>query len=341
MDITKDDSKVLKGVAILGMLMLHLFCRTENLPYTPLFWGGDTPLIYYFGLFGDICVSIYCFISGYAHYMQSSDPLVVKRRWNHLLRFMIIYWVIVILFSVIGFLTHNKSVPGNIAEFILNFITIKNSYDGAWWYANTYIILVALQPLSYRFVKKFPAVLAIVAAFIFYNIGYGIRFWGWGESEYTVVSWMISHLGLFGTSFFPYVIGMLFCKKQLIRKFRELSMKLSNALLCAIALVTLVGMKFMHGIFRSLYVAVITATVTICLVCICPLPKWTRSTLKYIGSHSTNIWLTHMFFYMSFFNGFAFRAKYPILVLLLLLVASLATSYVVNFISKPILKLVR
>lgn len=33
MDISKRDSKMLKGVAILSMLMLHLFCRKENLPY--------------------------------------------------------------------------------------------------------------------------------------------------------------------------------------------------------------------------------------------------------------------------------------------------------------------
>ena len=42
MDITKRDSKMLKGVAILSMLMLHLFCRRENLPYTPLLWIGGT-----------------------------------------------------------------------------------------------------------------------------------------------------------------------------------------------------------------------------------------------------------------------------------------------------------
>lgn len=45
MDITKRDSKMLKGIAILAMLMLHLFCRRDNLPYTPLLWIGDTPLI--------------------------------------------------------------------------------------------------------------------------------------------------------------------------------------------------------------------------------------------------------------------------------------------------------
>ena len=88
MDITKRNSKMLKGVAILSMLMLHLFCRRENLPYTPLLWIGGTPLIYYFALFGDICVAVYCFVSGYAHYMQSSEA-EIKKRWKHLLLFFI------------------------------------------------------------------------------------------------------------------------------------------------------------------------------------------------------------------------------------------------------------
>lgn len=57
---------MLKGVAVLGLLMLHLFCRKANLPYAPLLWLGNTPLVYYFGLFGDCCVPIFCFISGYA-----------------------------------------------------------------------------------------------------------------------------------------------------------------------------------------------------------------------------------------------------------------------------------
>lgn len=65
----KQDSTAAKGMAILAMAFLHLFCRTENLPYTPLAVIGKTPLIYYFGLFGDICVPVYCFISGYAQYL--------------------------------------------------------------------------------------------------------------------------------------------------------------------------------------------------------------------------------------------------------------------------------
>ena len=155
MDITKRDSKMLKGVAILSMLMLHLFCRRENLPYTPLLWIGGTPLIYYFALFGDICVAVYCFVSGYAHYMQSSEA-EIKKRWKHLLHFFIPFWVIATVFSLIGLLVGNAEIPGSLTKFALNCLTIQNSYNGAWWYANTYILLVAYTSILNSIRIVFP-----------------------------------------------------------------------------------------------------------------------------------------------------------------------------------------
>ena len=48
-----------------------------------------------------------------------------------------------------------------------------------------------------------------------------------------------------------------------------------------------------------------------------------------------------MFFYLVLFDRLAFCVRYPIPVFLLLLLLSLAASYVVELISRPILKLVR
>lgn len=97
----------------------------------------------------------------------------------------------------------------------------------------------------------------------------------------------------------------------------------------------------MHGIVPSLFVAVMTATVTIVLMCICPFPAWVVDCLCYFGEHSANIWLVHMFFYTVLFDGFVFCVKYPIPIFLLLLAVSLVSSYVIKWLSKPILKLVR
>lgn len=345
MALSKDDSKMLKGVAILSMLMLHLFCRTDNLPYTPVLWIGSIPLIYYFGLFGDICVSIYCFISGYAHYYQSSCLVKTRDRYLHLLRFFIVFWIIALLVALYGIVVQHPTIRYSGWELLLNCLIVKNSYNGAWWYANTYLVLVILQPLSYRFAKKYPVWIVLASAFIFYTIGYGIRFWGWGANDIPIISWVITHVGLFGTSYFPYMIGMIFCKTNIIGVLRKqiANCKLQHKNIC-MNILTVAGFASLiiaHGIVRALFVAVITATTSICLLCICKMPDYLTKLFTYLGKHSTNIWLTHMFFYMEPFDGLVFYARYPILILLMLRLLSLIASYIINWISKPILNRVR
>lgn len=72
-ELTKDESKILKGIAILFMIALHLYNTLdyENL-YQPLLYIGDKPLIYYISFLFDACVPIYCFCSGYAMYLKQS-----------------------------------------------------------------------------------------------------------------------------------------------------------------------------------------------------------------------------------------------------------------------------
>lgn len=68
MDLTRKDTKMLQGLAIVFMVLLHLFCRKGELPYQPLIYAGNIPIVYYLGLLGDCCVLIYSFCSGYGHY---------------------------------------------------------------------------------------------------------------------------------------------------------------------------------------------------------------------------------------------------------------------------------
>ena len=62
MELTKNQIKMTKGIAILFMLLLHLCCtKTYEDLYTPLIFIGDIPLVCYLVLFGDYCLAIYCF----------------------------------------------------------------------------------------------------------------------------------------------------------------------------------------------------------------------------------------------------------------------------------------
>lgn len=54
---------------------------------------------------------------------------------------------------------------------------------------------------------------------------------------------------------------------------------------------------------------------------------------EFFGSHSMNMWLTHMFFYMPMYGGLAYYAKYPLLIFISLVLMSLAASFIINCIA--------
>ena len=84
----------------------------------------------------------------------------------------------------------------------------------------------------------------------------------------------------------------------------------------------------------------ITAILIIITYSIIKLDNRVELFLSYISTHSTNIWLTHMFFYMIFFSDLVYAPKYSILIFIWLMVLCIATSYIINTIYKPIIKII-
>ena len=342
MELTKQDNQMAKGIAILGMLMLHLFCRLgEELPYHPIIWVGDMPLIYYLGLFGDICVPIYCFCSGYAQILlkEREKDLFLKKSISRLGKFLVNYWIILCVFSVLGLIfDSSRAIPGSVCRFLGNFFLVKLTYNGAWWFILTYIILILIAPACIILVKRLNSVVVFLVSGIIYFISYIFRFVIVLEFSNALLTGTWTQLVLLGYSQFAFVVGMIFYKEKLITKLRRwIASKRNGSFLCIIVPVILFGL---HCIERSLIIAPITGLVTMLCFHLFPKPRWMCSFFNYVGFHSTNIWLVHMFFYLVLFKGFAFRATYPILIYALLFAVSLVTSYVVNILNAEFWKIV-
>ena len=92
-----------------------------------------------------------------------------------------------------------------------------------------------------------------------------------------------------------------------------------------------------HGIVQTLFVAVFTGVVFICVFNLIDKPKWINRLFNYLGDHSTNIWLIHMFFYMIYFKDLVYGAKYSFLIFSWLIILCLVSSYIVNLIYKLII----
>lgn len=334
MELTKKQVSITKGVAILFMLLLHLFCTKyyQGL-FIPLIMIKGVPLVYYLALFGDCCVAIYCFCSGYGlmcTYKNNLDEYN-KRNSKRILKLYINFWIIILLFVVLlGYLTGNSATyPGNIKTFILNVTAISVSYNGAWWFLTTYIILVVLSKFINKVVEKYNNVLITLIVFVIYCICYVQRINVVITFENPILNWAITQVALLGTSLFPFVVGVIFANKKIYSFIYNMvhNIKFKNTLF-------ILGILFMivcHGFVQTLFVAVFTGIAFIVLFNLIDKPDSLDRLLYYLSSHSTNMWLTHMFFYMVYFKSLVFMPKYPLFIFIWLILLCLISSYLIKF----------
>lgn len=342
MEFTKDDIKITKGVAILFMLLLHLFCRKEvNGLYETFPVVNGVPLIYYIGLFGDACVPMFCFASGYGLFVSinKAKGSILKKNFERILKILINYWIVLIIFVAIGFIAGPAEIfPGTLTKFLLNFLVLSSSYNGAWWFLQTYIILVLIVPSLFKVIKKYNSILLLLVSGFIYLITYIQRIKHVLDfGDYTVINMIVNSIVLVGTSQLPFIVGSIFAKEKVYTKinimFNRYAMK---NILCIFGIFCLV---IIHSFYESMIIAPITGIAFICFFNLMDRSEKFKKVLDFLGSHSSNIWFTHMFFYMTIFPKLTFAPQYPILIFGWLIVLCLISSYIINLMYKPIIKL--
>lgn len=342
MELDKKQTDITKGVAILFMLLLHLFCTKQYIGlFDPLIMIGGTPLVYYLALFGDMCVAMYCFCSGYGLMIgyKNNKENYFKKNLIRILKLYINFWIILFIFVLIlgPIMGQGDKYPGDLKTFILTFTAIDPAYNGAWWFLTTYIILVLLSQYINKMVIKYNSLLIIGISFIIYFVGYIQRIMVPIVTDSEIINYILRQAALFGTSQLPYVVGVIFAYKKIYSKTYNIFNKVKFKNILAMSLILL--MIILHGFVQTLFVAVFTGIAFIVLFNLIDKPKWLNEGLRYISKHSTNMWLTHMFFYTIYFKELVYAPKYPIFIFIWLVILCIITSYLINFIYKPIIKL--
>lgn len=342
MEFTKQQMTITKGIAILFMLLLHLFCTKDYLGlFQPWIMIGDVPLVYYLALFGDCCVAIYCFCSGYGlmvGYRHNREGYH-QRNLLRLVKLYINYWIIFVIFVVIlGFIFNKVDfMLGNPKIVLLAFLGLDTEYyNGAWWFLTIYIFFVLLSPILNRLALKYPNWVIILCSLIIYVVAYVQRFKSLIVFDVELLDWMVSQLAYFGTSLFPFMVGAIFAKSQIYSQLVKMTkdLKYKNVLCLLIIVLMIIG----HGLVQTLFVAPFIGIIFICIFNLMDKPKSLNQLLLFIGKHSTNLWLTHMFFYLVYFRQLVFFPKYPLLIYIWLVLLCLLASYVINALNQPISK---
>ena len=153
MKLEKNETKRLQGIAILFMLGLHLFNRSDITNYydVRIYLGGGVPLLTVISYIFDACVPLYLFCSGYGLYISERSGSNMQKRFQRVFKLLFRFWIVMILTCCAGSaLGMQDRFPGSLLNFVMNVCLIKSSYVGAFWFVQTYTILALLSGLIFK-----------------------------------------------------------------------------------------------------------------------------------------------------------------------------------------------
>lgn len=338
MEYSKQDAIMMRGFAALCMVILHLFCRQgADVFGQPLIWLNETtPLVFLFGFFAEIAVPLYSISAGYARqitYQRGAESFSnsVKR----IIKLLRVYWIVLLLFCILGlYFDKSRIIPGNGGEFIRNFFLIS-SYNGSWWYLRTYVILLLIPYKVLMLpIKKLKLSFGLILCFAFEVMNYALDKFAIWES---IIGGGLVQTELKNFLFvLPYVwAGAILCRFDVIKRLRiwygdKCSQKQSNM----VVLGSMIALFMVCNIIHKFVLCGIFAVLIFILFALLNKHRVGAAAFLFLGEHSTVIWLSHMFFYLYIFEDLVFVAKYPVLILLMMLTLCIATSYCVKAINK-------
>ncbi|WP_010076113.1 acyltransferase family protein [Clostridium cellulovorans] len=346
---TKEHTSIAKGVAIVLMIIHHLFRvpeRIQNVSYISVvpFWKINFE--YWFADFGKICVAIYFLLSGYGLYViyTKKQQFTFKDSIQRVFNFLINYWVVFVIFIPVGLIwfESNSRYHWDLKIFLENFFILRNSYSDEWWVVKVYIELVLIFPIVKYIVKKSTIGSFVLSLFLYFVSIYpsllnNIIFQPLHIKNELLIA-DITNLMYWQIVF---CTGALIAKLDFFKaanKFLD-RIRISNKFICIIGILIIAFIRIvvsrefiLIGRAYSTYIDFIIAPFFILFCTNLIFSTKFKKVFLVLGKHSTNIWLTHTFFAYHYYQKLVFMPKLSVLIVIWLLILSLASSIVINYI---------
>lgn len=151
--MTKEQTTILKGVAILLMLFFHLFNRLGNAALCTDITLMGNPLCHILSRASNP-VFFFLILSGYGLYMSNHRAGGDKNHYRRIWSLMKNYWLTLLIFVPIGFLLGKDGYPGDLRTIIENVTSYRVSWNHEVWFLFPYVMLALLAPCIVSIVDR-------------------------------------------------------------------------------------------------------------------------------------------------------------------------------------------
>ena len=340
-------SNCLKGVAAVILLFHHCFLKPARYKGYTLKLLFPEYYLNYLASFGKICVSLFVFVSAYgltkklmsmeckteSFYMDGARKIVCIRLVKLLGNFMFVFLCIVLACRILrpGYLSecYGTTFPDCVEYFIMDMFGVANylgtpSLKATFWYYGLAIFLILIIPFLYLLLRKMNSVMFM---FFMIIVNYFINFQNRDIWHYflCIGVGMACAYTNFITRGMEYKLSDSKIVNKLIKSIVEFA--------CIFVLMVL-RQGPLKGCLYAVWDAIIPVVVTLfCCEFIFTLPGLGKL-FHFLGIYSAGIFLIHNFIRTTWFNNFTYSFGYPLLILAVLLVDSLASSMLVEGLKK-------
>lgn len=326
--LSVNDTNVLKGVALLLLLVHHLFYVQDGY-YDDILIARGHYFVQEIGIASKLCVAVFVFLSGYGLAAKADKTGGIRSLKEFYLqryaKLLMNYWFIWFVFVPIGVFVFGRDLnevygDHTTVKFILDLFGLLNcfgmyGYNPTWWFYSCIILLYAIFPFIYRMRQNMLLVILCGMAISFLPISLII-----GPIKFYILAFVIGVYSPNGLIISclppPHTRGYHAIALWGILTFLLISERPFNSypLLVDVAIVC------------SLFVTYL----------LLPIPSCIEKVLSFIGRHSMNIFLFHTFIYYYWFKDFIYHTRNPFLIFMTLLLVCLVISMGIEYLKKKL-----
>ena len=324
LELSKEKSTIIKGIAISLMLFLHLFDYHNADGCINFFHIGGMPLASWLAR---ACnpVAIFLLLSGYGlackHEKKALSPLHQAERSLFLY---LHYWIILAVMLAIGHVMLPSLYPGSWGTVIENLTGWHTTYNKEMWFLFPYVLVSIVSLYTFRAVDKVGLAWAVgITAVLYIAISVFIN----RNSTMLYDNLPLFHLLLFVQFLYPFTMGATL---------RRTSINLNRALPQWAVMAGIIVLVLILCVSNIHLCYMFCAPLMVILFCHLHYPQWLQKILTELGRKSMPMWMIHTWLAYYLFHDQVYALRYPVLIFLGLLLASYLLSIPVMWAAKRI-----
>ena len=335
--MSKKASNIMKCIAIILVFMHHLFYMVIDIDDLNIICS-DYELLSSVGFISKVCVSIFVFVTGYGTYRSYQEKgllekpfiLLVKDAIYRYIKLSTSFGVIFIIALMLAPLGSDinaiyGSHPVSKVFFILvDFLGLSNilatpTYNGTWWYMSFALMLITIFPVIGKTISHVEGWILFVVFFVIRYLNVDSNF-AW----YLIVvcaGGVVAHIGFY---------------EKILREYNGKSVfKLCGFGVKVLFAIVILGLFRLYMIQCWDLIEMLFCILLGIIVCIFieRIPVISDG-MAFVGKHSMNMFLIHSFIYYYWFRMHTYSFRYPILIVIVLLIETLILSVIIEKIKK-------